>query len=72
MSDPDRRLAAVKKATRREGMAGRQIRSYVLEPTSRVVDHRTNLESVEADDVLNGDLDSFLRAALAHGARGTA
>jgi peptide chain release factor 2 len=47
---------------------GSQIRSYVLAPYRLVKDHRTGTEIGDADRVLDGDLDEFIRAALA-GAR---
>ncbi len=43
---------------------GHQIRSYTLHPSQRVKDHRTDLEVGNAEAVLSGDLDRFLRAAL--------
>jgi peptide chain release factor 2 len=43
---------------------GSQIRSYVLAPYRLVKDHRTNVEVGNADRVLDGDLDEFIRAAL--------
>ncbi|HXV75049.1 MAG TPA: peptide chain release factor 2 [Candidatus Polarisedimenticolaceae bacterium] len=43
---------------------GSQIRSYVLAPYRLVKDHRTNHEVGNADRVLDGDLDDFIRAAL--------
>ncbi len=43
---------------------GNQIRSYVLHPYKLVKDHRTAQESTNAEAVLDGDLDSFLRAYL--------
>jgi len=43
---------------------GSQIRSYVLAPYRMVKDHRTGHEVGDADRVLDGDLDPFVRAAL--------
>jgi peptide chain release factor 2 len=43
---------------------GSQIRSYVLAPYRLVKDHRTGFEIGNADRVLDGDLDGFMRASL--------
>ena len=43
---------------------GSQIRSYVLHPYTMVKDHRTNVEAGNAQGVLDGDLDDFVRAYL--------
>jgi peptide chain release factor 2 len=43
---------------------GSQIRSYVLHPYTMVKDHRTNVEVGNAQGVLDGDLDQFVRAEL--------
>jgi peptide chain release factor 2 len=44
---------------------GHQIRSYVLQPYQQVKDLRTGVVSTAPDDVLDGDLDDFMEAALA-------
>jgi peptide chain release factor 2 len=43
---------------------GHQIRSYVLQPYQLVKDLRTGVTSTAPSDVLDGDLDSFMAAAL--------
>ncbi|MBO6719582.1 MAG: peptide chain release factor 2 [Rhizobiaceae bacterium] len=45
---------------------GHQIRSYVLQPYQLVKDLRTGVESTSPSDVLDGELDEFMEAALAH------
>ncbi len=45
---------------------GHQIRSYVLHPYQMVKDLRTEVENTDAAAVLDGDLDRFLEATLAH------
>jgi len=49
---------------------GHQIRSYVLQPYQLVKDLRTGVESRSPQDVLDGDLDPFMAAALAQAVGG--
>ena len=48
---------------------GSQIRSYTLHPSTRVKDHRTGYEVGDANRVLDGDLDGFVREYLLSQAR---
>ncbi len=43
---------------------GSQIRSYVLQPYKMVKDHRTNIETAQAEKVLEGDLDLFVESDI--------
>ena len=45
---------------------GHQIRSYVLQPYQMIKDTRTGVETSNVQAVLDGDLDDFMAAALAH------
>jgi peptide chain release factor 2 len=56
--------AAETEANKKEIGWGSQIRSYVLHPYKMVKDHRTNFESGNADKVLDGDLDGFMKSFL--------
>ena len=51
---------------------GHQIRSYVLQPYQMVKDLRTGVTSPTPSDVLDGDLDDFIAAALAQRVTGEA
>jgi peptide chain release factor 2 len=46
------------------GFGGNPIRSYFLHPYQLVKDHRTDYEAGNAQGVLDGDLDGFIRAYL--------
>ncbi|OPY59483.1 MAG: Peptide chain release factor 2 [Syntrophorhabdaceae bacterium PtaU1.Bin034] len=43
---------------------GSQIRSYILHPYKLIKDHRTKIEVHNAESVLDGDLDQFIKACL--------
>jgi peptide chain release factor 2 len=47
---------------------GKQIRSYVMQPYKMVKDHRTNFETQDIADVLDGDLEGFMEEYLRHNA----
>jgi len=47
-----------------EATFGQQIRNYVFAPYKIVKDLRTNFETTEVQEVLNGDLDDFITAFL--------
>jgi peptide chain release factor 2 len=57
--------AAAEQAAKTDIGWGHQIRSYVLQPYQLVKDLRTGVTSGTPDNVLDGDLDPFMEAALA-------
>ncbi|HEY8596558.1 MAG TPA: peptide chain release factor 2 [Devosiaceae bacterium] len=57
--------ASAQESSKTEIGWGHQIRSYVLQPYQLVKDLRSGVENTSPDDVLDGDLDAFMEAALA-------
>ena len=43
---------------------GSQIRNYVLHPYKLIKDNRTSVERTDVQNVLDGDLDDFIKAFL--------
>lgn len=62
---------AEQEANKKEIGWGSQIRSYVLHPYKMVKDHRTNFEAGNAEKVLDGDLDGFMKSYLEWYTQGT-
>jgi peptide chain release factor 2 len=73
LEEEERRQAEELAAERGQQKAaewGSQIRSYTLHPSTRVKDHRTGYEVGDAQRVLDGDLDGFIREYLLKSAAG--
>jgi peptide chain release factor 2 len=67
LEEEERKRAEELAAERGEQKAaewGSQIRSYTLHPSTRVKDHRTGVEVGDANRVLDGDIDQFVREYL--------
>jgi peptide chain release factor 2 len=67
LEEEERKRAEAMAAERGEQKAvewGSQIRSYTLHPSQRVKDHRTGHEVGDANRVLDGDIDGFVREYL--------
>jgi peptide chain release factor 2 len=62
--------AAAEQALKTEIGWGHQIRSYVLQPYQLVKDLRTGAQSGSPAAVLDGEIDPFIEAALAHRVKG--
>jgi peptide chain release factor 2 len=72
LEEEERKRAEELAAERGEQKAaewGSQIRSYTLHPSTRVKDHRTGFEVGDANRVLDGDIDAFVREYLLAAAR---
>ena len=59
----DEKMDALNKE-KKEIAWGSQIRSYTLHPYKLIKDHRTKWEEPRAENVLDGDLDPFIKACL--------
>ncbi len=62
----EREAKANASSTKTEIGWGHQIRSYVLQPYQLVKDNRTSVEKGNTQAILDGDIDDFLEASLAH------
>jgi peptide chain release factor 2 len=72
LAEEERRRAeelAAERGQQKSAEWGSQIRSYTLHPSTRVKDHRTGHEVGDAQRVLDGDLDGFVREYLLRSAR---
>jgi peptide chain release factor 2 len=59
----DKKIEAMEK-TKKDISWGNQIRSYVFHPYNMVKDHRTDVETSNIQNVMDGDLDAFIKAYL--------
>lgn len=62
--EEERKKQAAIEDSKREIAWGSQIRSYVLHPYKMVKDHRTGFVVSTAENVLDGELDGFMKAYL--------
>ncbi len=63
IEEKEAHMAAIKGEQKAIGW-GSQIRSYVVHPYTMVKDHRTQFETSQLDDVLDGDIQDFIEAYL--------
>jgi len=63
LEEEQKKLDAIE-STKKNISWGSQIRSYVLHPYKMVKDHRTGFTMSSADQVLDGDLDGYMKAFL--------
>jgi len=63
MEEERKKMEAIE-STKKDISWGSQIRSYVLHPYKMVKDHRTGFTSSNADAVLDGDLEGYMKAFL--------
>lgn len=61
--EEEKKLQELEKS-KKEIAWGSQIRSYVFHPYNMVKDHRTKVETGNIQNVMDGDLDSFIQAFL--------
>ena len=61
--EEEARLSAIE-SSKKKIEWGSQIRSYVFHPYNLVKDHRTNYETSNAQAVMDGDLDEFIKSYL--------
>jgi peptide chain release factor 2 len=59
----DKKIEAMEK-TKKDISWGNQIRSYVFHPYNMVKDHRTDVETSSIQNVMDGDIDAFIKAYL--------
>jgi peptide chain release factor 2 len=59
LEEREARLAELR-GERKANEWGSQIRSYVLQPYQMVKDHRTDVETGNAQGVLDGDIETFI------------
>jgi peptide chain release factor 2 len=69
-----KRRAEVEKAYDDKGEVswGNQIRNYVMQPYTMVKDNRTDEQTPQVNEVLDGDIDAFIQAYLRQKAAGKA